>query len=145
MSGVGSGHISHTTIQSHFDNSQYQGDNGQHTLRKVVSGIQLKTAFVPKTIKPRQVLNVVLSSWSSLHRPWHGPMHQSDKTQLHSPVVRYQSVPPVSLHKSLDWLNPPGGRQQKEEEIKSCNLRKEDPSCLSLPHYHWSFQLLDYL
>ena len=43
-----------------------------------------------------------------------------------APSTRHQSLPPGSLHKPLDQINPPGGRHQKQEELWPCSLRKGD-------------------
>jgi len=41
---------------------------------------------------------------------------RGDKTQLHPPVGRHQSLLPGSLHKPLEQPHPSGGRHQKQEE-----------------------------
>ena len=52
--------------------------------------------------------------------------HQREKTQLHPPECRHQSLPPVSLHKLLDQPNPSGDRHQNQEELQPCSLQKVD-------------------
>ena len=60
---------------------------------------------------------------TSRHATWHGTVHQKDKTQLHSPVGRHESLPRGSLHKLPDQPHPPEGRHQKQEELQSCSLQ----------------------
>lgn len=40
------------------------------------------------------------------------------------PGYRHQSLPPGNLPKPLDQPYPPGGRQQKQEELRPYNLEK---------------------
>ena len=42
--------------------------------------------------------------------PWHGPANQRDKTQLHRPTGRHQSLLPGSLHKPLRPASPTRGQ-----------------------------------
>ena len=48
---------------------------------------------------------------TSKHSIWHGPAHQTGKTQLQALTSRYQFFPPENLHKPLDQLHPPEGKK----------------------------------
>ena len=50
---------------------------------------------------------------TSKHTPWNGHAHQRDKTQLHPPVGKHQSLPPESLHKPLRPASPTSGQTLK--------------------------------
>ena len=69
--------------------------------------------------------------------PTHSPAHQRDKTQLHPPVVRYQSLPPGSLHKPLRCPHPPRGIEQKQQELQPCILQHGNQSEKNRKKMRW--------
>lgn len=44
------------------------------------------------------------------------------KHQIHIPMDN-KPLPPESMHKPLDQAQPPGNRQQKQEELQFCSLK----------------------
>ena len=64
------------------------------------------------------------------HSPWHGTAQQRDKTQLHPPVGRCQSLPPGSLHKLLIYQGVDSRSKENYNSaawgMENCNHRKLD-------------------
>lgn len=76
---------------------------------------QTKLPTGSKKSSAYQQTGCLMSSWAHSHLQTYfltWPCDQKNKTQLHSPVGRHQSLPPRSMHKSLDQ-HPQGGQTQE--------------------------------
>ena len=90
-----------------------------------ISGQKTNSAGTQPHLSAHSMLKAFLSTQlPAQHTPLQSTAHQRDKTH---------SLPPGGLHKSLRQYHPPGGRQQKQEELQPCspwntnhNHRKSD-------------------
>ena len=82
-----------------------------------------KYVFLQPHPSAHTLFNVFLSTQlPTNHTPWHSPAHQRDKTHIHPPMGKNQSLTPGSLYKPLKQPHLPGGQQQKQEELQPCSL-----------------------